>query len=125
MDLRISVKVRHSVCEGSVRVRTVWSAWGPMDALCAMRICEHASAGSRQTLCARAGCWGGGGKRRTCELRAWLGHLKGVPLQSEPGCTALGSPLSLPQSLLFAWRIIFPFIYMTCFDGVPTDARLC
>lgn len=60
MDLRISVKVRHSVCEGSVRVRTVWSAWGPMDALCAMRICEHASAGSRQTLCARAGCWGGG-----------------------------------------------------------------
>lgn len=50
MDLRISVKVRHSVCEGSVRVRTVWRAWKPTDALYAMRVCEHASAGSRQTL---------------------------------------------------------------------------
>lgn len=66
-DLRISVKMSHSVYEGSVGA--VWSAWGWMRFMQG----EFVSAPVRGGDCEHGlGVWGEG-DRRTCELRAWLG----------------------------------------------------
>lgn len=81
-DLRICVKVTHRVVEGSVRVRTVWSAWG--QTCFTLSECGHGcKAGTVNQgggMCARALSMGM--PRRLTTLAS-----KESALQSDPGHT--------------------------------------